>query len=389
MSDLNERLSGHVLITDDIEMNREVLVNRLERLGCTCATAANGVQALAYLRQHPTDLVLLDIMMPQMDGFETLRQMKADPALRDIPVIVISAVGEMTSVARCIELGAEDFLPKPFDPIVLKARVRACLERKRLRDQEREYIRQIEAEKQQVNDFLDLIVPIGADLAEEHDFSRLLHKIVESGRLVSSADGGILYLRTDYVTLEPIVILNAMLGTMVTASDPKPAQFGVLNLSSHMDWPVVDAFNNQRIVACASDETGCEDPFYQADQTNNQRTLTQICLPLRDHERKPIGVMQYTNARSADGVITPFGAHTTRLLEALGRFAAAALLGYIRTEASMQMSRPSRVEVHIDQNAREAQVAQIAESEYFQRLHANIRRLRDRVTPSAVSGPQG
>jgi adenylate cyclase len=150
VTEQNERLSGRVLVVDDIDMNREVLVSRLERLGCTCATAPNGVQALAWLRDYGADLVLLDIMMPQMDGFETLRQMKADPDMRDIPVVVISAIGEMTSVARCIEMGAEDFLPKPFDPIVLKARVRACLEKKRLRDQEREYIRQIEAEKRQV-----------------------------------------------------------------------------------------------------------------------------------------------------------------------------------------------------------------------------------------------
>ncbi len=125
-----------VLVVDDIEANRDVLTRRLEREGYQVATAENGRQALDRLRAETFDLVLLDIMMPEMDGYDVLQHLKADEVLRHIPVIMISALSELDSVVRCIEMGAEDYLPKPFNPILLKARIGACLEKKRLRDRE-------------------------------------------------------------------------------------------------------------------------------------------------------------------------------------------------------------------------------------------------------------
>ncbi len=129
---------GYVLIVDDIEANRDVLSRRLERQGYAVARADNGRQALERLRAETFDLVLLDIMMPEMDGYEVLQRLKADEALRHIPVIMISALSELDSVVRCIGMGAEDYLPKPFEPTLLKARIGACLEKKRARDREQE-----------------------------------------------------------------------------------------------------------------------------------------------------------------------------------------------------------------------------------------------------------
>src|SRR5580700_1741144 len=96
--------------------------------------ATNGREAMEAVRTRTFDLVLLDIMMPEMDGYAVLQNLKADEALRPIPVIMISALDELDSVVRCIEMGAEDYLPKPFDPILLKARINACLEKKRSYD---------------------------------------------------------------------------------------------------------------------------------------------------------------------------------------------------------------------------------------------------------------
>ncbi len=127
---------GFLLVVDDIEANRDVLSRRLQRQGYDVATAENGVQALEKLRAQSFDLVLLDIMMPEMDGYETLQSLKADEALRSIPVIMISALSELDAVVRCIEMGAEDYLPKPFNPILLKARIGASLEKKRAHDRE-------------------------------------------------------------------------------------------------------------------------------------------------------------------------------------------------------------------------------------------------------------
>lgn len=135
---------GHILIVDDHSTNRLKLSMGLKKQGHTVGAAENGLQALAMLREQPFDLVLLDIMMPEMDGYEVLTHLKADPMLRDIPVIVISALEEIESVVKGIELGAEDYLPKTFDPVLLRARIGACLEKKRFRDQEVEYLRQVE-----------------------------------------------------------------------------------------------------------------------------------------------------------------------------------------------------------------------------------------------------
>jgi DNA-binding response OmpR family regulator len=120
-----------------------VLTRRLARQGHAVTAVASGGEALEILRAERFDLVLLDILMPEMDGYEVLRRLKADPALRDLPVIVISALDELESVVRCIEMGAEDYLPKPFDSTLLKARIGACLEKKRLRDQELAYLQSV------------------------------------------------------------------------------------------------------------------------------------------------------------------------------------------------------------------------------------------------------
>ncbi|MGI8925496.1 MAG: response regulator [Tepidiformaceae bacterium] len=126
-----------VLVVDDDEANRNVLSRRLVRLGYRVVEAEDGRAALRLLKSTPIDLVLLDIMMPELDGFGVLEERRADPALRDIPVVMISVLDDTESTVRCIELGAEDYLPKPFDPVLLHARVGACLEKKRLRDAER------------------------------------------------------------------------------------------------------------------------------------------------------------------------------------------------------------------------------------------------------------
>ena len=130
-----------VLVVDDNHVNRDLLRIRLEREDYLVQEAANGELALEALRREPFDLVLLDVMMPVLDGLETLQAIKGDPDLRDIPVIMVSAVGELDTVTRCMEEGADDYLTKPFNPIFLKARVRGSLECRRLRELERRVAR--------------------------------------------------------------------------------------------------------------------------------------------------------------------------------------------------------------------------------------------------------
>src|ERR1700755_1485555 len=132
-----------ILIVDDDETNRYTLARRLRREGYEALTEApDGATALAMLRCQRFDLVLLDVMMPGMDGYQVLQALKSTPSLRDIPVIMVSALDAVARAARCIARGAEDYLPKPFNPTLLRARVGASLEKKRLRDQEAAYLDQ-------------------------------------------------------------------------------------------------------------------------------------------------------------------------------------------------------------------------------------------------------
>lgn len=150
---------AHILVVDDFAANRDVLTRRLERQGYAVEIAENGRQALDRLREQPPDLVLLDVIMPEMDGYQLLQILKSDTSLRHVPVIMISALGELDSVVRCIELGAEDYLPKPFNPILLRARIGASLEKKRLRDQEQAYLAQIRNEQEKGDRLLLNVLP--------------------------------------------------------------------------------------------------------------------------------------------------------------------------------------------------------------------------------------
>ena len=155
-----------LLVVDDNEDNRYTLSRRLKREGyAKLETAENGKLALELIRARKVDLILLDIMMPEMNGYEVLEQMKADAELRHIPVIMISAVDEIDSVVRCIELGADDYLAKPFNPTLLRARVGACLEKKRMRDDIVRHVKRMERDLEAARDIQLSMVPVDFPVA--------------------------------------------------------------------------------------------------------------------------------------------------------------------------------------------------------------------------------
>jgi class 3 adenylate cyclase len=153
------RETGRILVVDDNASNRGLLRRRLEREGHRALEARSGRQALAMLDTEEVDLILLDLMMPDMNGLQVLERLKAHERLRNIPVIMISGLRETGSVIRCIEAGAEDYLPKPFDQVLLRARINACLERKHWHDRELGYLMQLKAEKERSDTLLRSILP--------------------------------------------------------------------------------------------------------------------------------------------------------------------------------------------------------------------------------------
>lgn len=148
------RADGHLLVADDDAANREMLARRLQRQGYQVSHASSGLEVLRLIRAQKFDLVLLDMIMPGLDGYQVLTGMKSDPALADIPVIIISSLDQENNVARCIEAGAEDYVGKPFNSIFLRARIGACLERKRLRDQERQTFEALKQSQKVLSDEL-------------------------------------------------------------------------------------------------------------------------------------------------------------------------------------------------------------------------------------------
>jgi adenylate cyclase len=144
---------GTILIADDNRVNQLLLARGLEQQGHTIVFAENGRRALELLRRQRFDLLLLDVLMPELDGYEVLAELKNDAHLREIPVVMTSALDEIDSVVKCLEMGAEDYLTKPINPVLLNARISASLEKKRLRDQQRELISKF-ATKEVADDLL-------------------------------------------------------------------------------------------------------------------------------------------------------------------------------------------------------------------------------------------
>jgi adenylate cyclase len=157
--------AGTILIADDNRVNRLLLARGLEQEGHTVIFAEDGREALDLLEKQSFDLLLLDVLMPELDGYEVLAKLKDDPHLREIPVVVTSALDELDSVVRCVEMGAEDYLTKPVNPVLLNARVSASLEKKRLRDQQRELISKF-ATKEVADDLLTSGFSLGGQYVE-------------------------------------------------------------------------------------------------------------------------------------------------------------------------------------------------------------------------------
>lgn len=160
-----------ILIVDDEPLNIDYLEQELEDLGYEVLSARNGQEALEFVEVESPDMILLDIMMPIMDGFDVLARLKAEKQWRDIPVVIISALSDMENVVKGIELGAEDYLPKPFDPVLLQARIKSGLEKKRFRDLEQLYLKALEREleigREIQSDFLpdEILQPEGWKIA--------------------------------------------------------------------------------------------------------------------------------------------------------------------------------------------------------------------------------
>ena len=169
--------SGNILVVDDNESNRDLLSRLITAQGYTVATAANGWQAIEMIKIGNYDLILLDILMPKMNGYEVLQWLRENQ-FRHIPAIAISALDEIDSVVKCIEMGAEDYLTKPFNAVLLRARIEACLEKKRLRDREVEYLAQLATANQEITTLNERLKAENLRLSTELEITRKLQQMI-------------------------------------------------------------------------------------------------------------------------------------------------------------------------------------------------------------------
>ncbi len=280
--------AGDLLVVDDNRVNRLLLGRALEQLGHAVTFAENGRQALEVLRQRRVDLVLLDIEMPEMDGYQTLAALAADPRLREIPVVMMSSVEEVDSVARCIELGAEDYLFKPVNPVLLRARVGASLEKKRLRDRQRELFRKF-ATAEVAEELLTTGLALGGKHVEASVMFSDIRAFTRLSETLSPADT-IELLNSYYTLMFDAIgghggIVNQMLG------DGLMAIFGApLPRADHRDRAVraalemldlVDGFNQEQASRGGAEiriGIGIASGPLVAGFTGTQRRVTYTCV---------------------------------------------------------------------------------------------------------------
>ena len=152
-------VTGSILVVDDNKNNTTLLKKRLQKIGNNVAIANDGIEALKRVNENEFDLILLDIIMPNMNGYEVLEFLKKDKRYYEIPIIMLSSMDDLTSIYRCIELGADDYVTKPFDKMILEARISACIEKKLLRDKEKLLLEEIRKEKEKSDSLLLNILP--------------------------------------------------------------------------------------------------------------------------------------------------------------------------------------------------------------------------------------
>lgn len=215
-------LPCRILVVDDNPSNRELLKRRLERQGHEVLLADGGVQALAMTQEEQIDLILLDLLMPDINGFDVLSTLKADSVRREIPVIMISALNELSSSVRCIEAGADDYLAKPFDPVLLRARIRSSLERKRLRDREQEVLAALRFEKERSEQLLLNILP-----------APIVARLKDGETVIADHLSNVTVLFSDFVGFTELSSklsapeLVGVMGRVFSAFDSLALQFGV------------------------------------------------------------------------------------------------------------------------------------------------------------------
>ena len=328
--------SGRLLIVENEQTSREVLSSMLIEAGHRVDTASNGKEALEKIKLGQYDLILLDVRMPVMDGVEMLERLRVETGLHDIPVIVVSPASEIETVVKMITLGAEDYISKPFNPTLLRTRINACLQKKRLSEQSSRLKQELKGLKKMEIDLRQVILPLGIALSAERNFDRLQERILSEAKSICNADAGSLYLRTKDDQLKFVIVTTDSLKLSLGGTTGHEVWFPPLPLYD----PGTGQPNNRNVatyVALQGRSVNIPD-IYQAegfdfsgtkvfDKNNGYRSTSCLTVPLKDYEGRVIGVLQLLNAidPQTKQVISFDSGYLQTVVESLSSQAAVAL----------------------------------------------------------------
>jgi DNA-binding response OmpR family regulator len=274
---------ARVLVVDDDEPNRDLLSRRLQQQGHTVDQATDGEQALTVLAERPYDLVLLDIVMPKLDGYGVLARMRTDERLRHVPVIVISSLGEVEGITRCLDMGADDYVTKPFNVALLRARVDGCLTKKRMRDHEQAFTRELQGFNDTLTQRLTALSDVSVAINSLH-VDVVLEQILDLSKQVMTAEASSLLVLDKEIGKLRFHVARGEAGAALKSVTVELGQ-GIAGYVAQTGEPLLipDAYQDKRF-----------DPSY--DKRTGFRTRSILTVPIRI-KNEVEGVVQVINKK--------------------------------------------------------------------------------------------
>ncbi len=334
---------NHLLIVDDNEAHRTELSDYLQGKGLTVEIAIDGQAAVDALDTGHFDLVLLGVNLPKLTGYQVLEHMKADDDLSTIPVIMISSTADLGSVARCIELGADDYIQEPFTNELLDLRLRIIEEKHLIEDEHQEHLRRVERLADQME---NVILPMGVALSTETDFDRLAQRILMESKRICNADAGTLYMRMSDNMLRFAIVITESLGIHLGGTSGKPVNFpplpmydrvtGKPNLNNVASYVAINgkSINIPDVYEAEGFDFSATKVF---DKQNNYRSQSSLTVPLKDNKGEVIGVLQLLNSLDDEGNIVPFDEYNRLVVESLSSQAAVVLNNHLLIQQQQKM----------------------------------------------------
>jgi sigma-B regulation protein RsbU (phosphoserine phosphatase) len=335
---------GRIAVASGDDIDCAPLFQYLQQLGYAYETADSGNHLLQMARSHSFDLLLMATHLPDINGLLLLERLKSDPLLVHLPIIVISAQNDIETVAQCIEMGAEDYLPVPFNLVLLKARVNACLEKKRMFDHAQDILKQSE---KLADDLRFVILPLGIALSAEKNFAKLLERIVWESKSLCNADAGTLYLVTPDNRLEFVIVYTDSLNIAMNGSTGKRIPYTPLNIYEKKSG--LPNYNHVSTYVAIEGKSINIPDIYQThefdfsatkdfDRKNGYRSISSLTVPLKNYDNEVIGVLQLLNAQNpVTKQIIPFEAYQQLVVESLASQAAVALSNYMLLQRQKEL----------------------------------------------------